>query len=119
MAVGDLTNILNAMPEVKNENAAKRESYVDDHGIEIIVLTPLDGSAVRYFSTVQLQSTQGPVTVQFPLAGVDSIQAACASWQEAARAAIKATAEQMRKNERRIVLPGNETANTKPARIIN
>ena len=36
-----------------------------------------------------------------------------------ARAAIKATAEQMRKNERRIVLPGNETANTKPARIIN
>lgn len=115
--MGDFTDILNAVPEFTNP--ARRESYFDPRGMEIIVLTPLDGSAVRYLSTVQLQSTQGLMTLSFPLPGVDSIQAACAAWQEAARAAIKSCGEKMRENQRRIVLPGNPAVNTRPVKTIN
>lgn len=108
--MGDFTNILNAIPEFTAP--AKRESYVDNHGLEIVVLTPLDsslGAASVYLSSVELHSTHGPIRIQFPIAA-DTLDAAIAGWQAAAKAAILKAGEEMKANQRRIVLPGNAPA---------
>lgn len=115
--MGDFTDILNAVPEF--QNPARRENYVDTHGLIISMITPLDGAAAVYMSSVQLQTTQGPVTITFKINGADSIGAACAAWQAAAREAIKSFGEKMKANERRIVLPGNPAANSRPVKTIN
>lgn len=115
--MGDFTDIVNAVPEFTKPGV--RESFVDAQGLEIIRVTPMDGSAALFISSVQVTTTQGPMTVQFPIVAA-SIEEAIAKWQESARTALRAFAEKMREAQRRIVLPGNPAANSAPfKRIIN
>lgn len=109
--MGDFTDILNAVPEFTG--AAYRESFVDAHGSEIVRITPRDEGVVIFLSSVQVNTTQGPMNLQFKI-DADSIDAAIAAWQASARAALRAFGEQLRANQRRIVLPGNPAANSLP-----
>lgn len=109
--MGDFTDILAAVPEFTAP--ALRESFVNTQGLEIVRITPMNGAKVLYLSSVQVNSTQGQMNIQFPIPA-DSIEDAVRAWQECARTALKATAEKMRENQRRIVLPGNPAANTQP-----
>lgn len=61
--MGDFTDLMNNIPELSP--MAKRETYVDQHGIEIQVITPLSGSAVQYISALEVQTNQGPMRLQF------------------------------------------------------
>ena len=114
--MGDFTDLLAALPEFTAP--AQRESFADTHGLEIVRITPLDGKPVIYLSSVQVNTTQGQMNVQFPIPA-ESIEAACAKWQECARAVLKATAEKMKENQRRIVLPGNPAVNSVPFKRLN
>jgi len=121
--VGDFTEIMKAVPEFTAP--AERKSYVDEHGMEIIELKPLRDDAivvvtggaysVKYFSFVELHSTRGPIRIQFAIEA-DSIGAAINGWQTAAKAAIQKAGEEMKANQKRIVLPGNEPH---PFRVVN
>lgn len=114
--MGDFTTLLDSIPPFTAP--AKRESFADTQGLEIVRITPLDGSPVLYLSSVEVNTTQGKMRIQFPIPA-DTIEAACAAWQECARAALKEAAEKMRANQRRIVLPGNGAANSAPFKTIN
>lgn len=109
--MGDFTDILNAVPEFTK--AARREVFVSEHGMDIVRITPMDGSEVIYLSSILVNTTQGPMAVKFEIKA-DTINAAIAAWQTSARAALRQFAEQLRANQRRIVLPGNPAANSLP-----
>lgn len=114
--MGDFSDILASIPQFTAP--ARRESIIDPHGLEIVIVSPLDGSQVKYISSINLQSTRGPVHIEFPIPA-DSLEAAIAGWQEAARTAILKAGEEMKANQRRIVLPGHAPANDVPFKRIN
>ena len=113
--MGDFTQLLETLPDIGP--MARRETYVDMHGHEINVMTPVDGGPVLYLSALTIETTQGQMRVQFAIKA-NSLDEAIALWREAARGALKVAAAKMRENERRIVLPGNTAANTAPFKQI-
>ena len=101
--MGDFTDLLASIPEFTKP--ALRENFADAQGLEIVRITPLDGSPVIYLSSLQVNSTAGQLNIQFPIPA-DSIENAVSMWQECARTALKAAGEKMKEQQRRIVLPG-------------
>lgn len=114
--MGDFTDLLAAIPTF--DKPARCERIVSVNGAEIAIIKPLDSTETFYKSQVNVQTTQGPMQVTFILPA-DSIEAACAMWQECARKAIEAFGQKMAENQRRIVMPGNSAANTLPFKAIN
>lgn len=114
--MGDFTEVINGLPILGA--VAKRESYQDKQGVEIIVITPLDGSPAEYQSALNMQTTQGPMRVTFGIKA-GSVEDACTGWRQAAQEALREFGEQMKANQRRIVLPGNPAANGVPFKQMN
>lgn len=114
--VGDFTDLMNNIPELSP--MAKRETYVDQHGIEIQVITPLSGSAVQYISALEVQTNQGPMRLQFGIRA-ESLEDAAKGWRVAAKEALQEFGKKMLENQRRILLPDSPQANTVPFRTIN
>ncbi len=114
--MGDFTEVLAAIPEFTGP--ARKEIYVGANGMEIAVVTPLDGGPAIFRSSIPMHSTQGPMTMQFPIPA-STIEQAVAGWQDAARAAVREIGEKMKENQRRIVVPGSPAANTAPFKSLN
>ena len=114
--MGDFTDLMNNIPELSP--MAKRETYVDQHGIEIQVITPLSGSAVQYISALEVQTNQGPMRLQFGIRA-ESLEDAAKGWRVAAKEALQEFGKKMLENQRRILLPDSPQANTVPFRTIN
>lgn len=81
-----------------------QEVYVDPTtGIAIMKLT--NGILVppKFSSTAQIQTNQGPMTLQFPIEAT-TLEEARTKWQEAVKKAITDLDDQMREQQRRVIV---------------
>lgn len=109
--MGDLTQVIDNVPQCGE--LERSETFVDAQGIVITALTDATGST-RYLGQLQVATQGGPATLGFKIPDAATPQHAAQLWQECARGAIRELAQQMKDNQRRIVLPTDSARPTAP-----
>lgn len=90
----------------------KIEIFVDPStGVEIQRATSPDPLVTPKFrSNVPVATNRGPMKIAFDVIDCTTIEEACARWPACAKRAVEEMTEQMKKQERRIVVPGSPKA---------